>query len=135
MGRRLRLWQPGKIYNVTSRCVDRQFLFRPNHSLGNPLLREDSDPDSLETWNRLVPKPSMINIVGASIGRALEKYPVPVYFAEAQINRWSKMGPRISSSRFERNSAMEIIARARCGGFSSQRAENQGSSAPWASPL
>ena len=86
MGRRLRLWQPGKIYNVTSRCVDRQFLLKPNHMLGNPLLREDSDPDSLEPWNNLVPKPSMINIVGASIGRALEKYPVPLYFAEAQIN-------------------------------------------------
>ncbi len=86
MGKRLRLWQPGKVYNVTSRCVDRQFLLRPSHSLGNPLLREDADPDSLETWNKIVPKPSTINIVGASIGRALEKYPVPLYFAEAQIN-------------------------------------------------
>ena len=56
--------------------------------LGNPLLREDSDPDSLEPWNNLVPKPCMINIVGASIGRALEKYPVPLYAVSSSMSRF-----------------------------------------------
>ncbi len=86
MGRRLRLWEPDKIYNVSTRVVDRQFAFVPNHSTDNPLLREDSHPDSLAIWNNLVPKPSTINIIGAGIARALEQYPVPLYWVDGNIS-------------------------------------------------
>ncbi len=86
MGRRLRLWEPDKIYNVTSRCVDRIFAFKPNHHPKNILLRTDCSLDSLDLNNDLKPEPSAINIIGSSIGRALEKYPVPLYWFEGNIS-------------------------------------------------
>ena len=94
MGRRLRLWEPDKIYNLTSRCADRQFFFRPNHYRQTPLLHEISHPDSLGFGNNLVPIPSNINIIGASISRALKNYPIPIYWLDANINHGhAGMGP------------------------------------------
>jgi hypothetical protein len=86
MGRRLRLWEPEKIYDITNRCSDRRFLFRPNHNLKSPLLREDSHPESLNPRNNLIPFPSNINIIGSSIGRAMEKYPVKIHWSDGNIN-------------------------------------------------
>ena len=70
MGRRLRLWQPGFAYSSVERSVDRQFVFTPNHLPDSPLLRWDSDPRSLSPFNDLIPKPSIINIIGSSLVRA-----------------------------------------------------------------
>lgn len=86
MGRRLRLWQPHLVYSTVERTNDRQFSFKPNHLPDNPLLRWDSDPRSLDPHNRLIPKPSIINIIGSSLVRAQRNNPVELLWVEANIN-------------------------------------------------
>ena len=86
MGRRLRLWETDKIYSCTERTIDRQFLFRPDHNRHNRLLRHDCPPNALDPNNDIIPKPSVINIIGSSIVRALEKNPVDIYWFEGNIN-------------------------------------------------
>jgi len=68
------------------RCNDRAFLFKPNHRADNKLLALGCDPDSFDLKNDKHPVPSIINIVGSSIGRALEKYPVELHSFETNIN-------------------------------------------------
>ena len=60
MGRRIRIWKPGALYHVTLQCIDRMFLLKPSDEL-----------------NR---------IVGASLGRALSRYPVMLHSATTNIN-------------------------------------------------
>ena len=86
MGKRLRLWQPHYVYSTVERTTDRQFSFKPNHLPDNPLLRWDSDPRSLDPHNRLIPRPSIINIIGSSLVRAQIKNPVELLWVEGNIN-------------------------------------------------
>ena len=86
MGRRLRLWETDKIYSCTERTIDRQFLFRPDHNPRNRLLRWDCPQNALDPDNDIIPKPSIINIIGSAIVRALKKHPVDIYWFEGNIN-------------------------------------------------
>ena len=60
MSNRPRWWKAGTVYSETRRTVDRQFLLRPC--------------------------PEVRNLVGACLGRAWRKYPVTLYWCEANIN-------------------------------------------------
>jgi hypothetical protein len=86
MGNRKRLWEPGIVYSGVIRTVDRQFLLKPNHHPENSLLAMDCPPNALDPANDIIPKPSTINIIGSSVGRALEKYPVQLHWCESNIN-------------------------------------------------
>jgi len=95
MGRRLRLWEPHNIYSCTERTVDRQFLFRPDHNPHNPLLKRDCPTNALDPGNDIIPKPSIINIIGSAIVRAREKHPVDIYWFEGNINHLhNSLAPR-----------------------------------------
>lgn len=71
MGRRIRAWQPNVVYSSTARCNDRQFLLKPDHNTKHPLLAAECPPNALDVRNRHIPQPSVINIIGAAIARAL----------------------------------------------------------------
>jgi len=86
MGSRLRLIEPDVVFAGAQRCNDRAFLFRPNHRADNKQLALGCDPDSLDPKNDKHPVPSIINIIGSSIGRALEKYPIELHSFETNIN-------------------------------------------------
>ena len=60
MARRPRLWEPGTVYKDTSRTTDRLFLLKPT--------------------------PEIRDIVGSSIARALEKYPVQLHWVDFNVN-------------------------------------------------
>ncbi len=74
------------MYTSTSATVDRTFLFAPNHLSDNPLLRFDSPVSALSLDNDEIPKSSIINIVGSSIGRALEANPINIHGYECNIS-------------------------------------------------
>jgi hypothetical protein len=86
MGGRIRVWEPGVVYSGAQRCNDRTFLFKPNHRADNPLLHESCPPAALDPPNDIVPKPSTINIIGSSVARAHEMYPVDIAWWETNIN-------------------------------------------------
>jgi hypothetical protein len=86
MSGRIRLFEPGIVYNVTHRTNNRQFLFRPNHNPGHILLARDCPANALDMSNELVPKPSIINVIGSSYVRAMQKYPVDLYWTQYNIN-------------------------------------------------
>jgi len=86
LGARIRWFEPEVVYEVTARTVDRTFLFKPSHRKGSPLLRRDYPASSLRLDNPVVPKPSIINIIGSSIGRALQRTPVNIHCYESNIN-------------------------------------------------
>ena len=60
MSRRPRWYRPNGAYCETQRTTDRQFLFKPDGNISN--------------------------IIGAAAGRALEKYPVKLYWLDFNIN-------------------------------------------------
>lgn len=60
MARRPRRWKENAAYAEVKRTVDRQFLLKPI--------------------------PEVKNIIGASLGRALKRYPVKLYWAEGNVN-------------------------------------------------
>ncbi len=60
MARRPRRWKENAAYAEVKRTVDRQFLLKPT--------------------------PEIKNIIGASLGRALKKYPVKLFWAEGNVN-------------------------------------------------
>ncbi len=86
MGSRIRLFEPGIVYNVTQRTNDRCFLFKPNHHPQIPLLQADSPPHALDVNNEIIPKPSVINIIGSSLVRAMHEYPIELFWYELNIN-------------------------------------------------
>ena len=86
MGTRIRLWEPGYVYSAVSRTVDRAFLFKPNHSRDDHLLDARCHPEALRPDNDLLPAPSIIDIIGSSIARALRAHPVDLHWAESNIN-------------------------------------------------
>lgn len=86
MARKIRWLRPQYVYESVSRTVDRQFLFKPNHHPYNPLLEQSCPIESLDPRNDIIPKPSVINVIGASVGRALQKYPIRIHWFESNIN-------------------------------------------------
>jgi len=60
MGDRIRIWEPGKIFDCSQRTVDQQFLLKPTAESRN--------------------------IIGSSLGRAQEKSAVRLYWFEQNIN-------------------------------------------------
>ncbi len=82
MGCRLRLYEPFIVKSNVIRCVDRQFLLSPNHDFnGDPLLEKGCPPESLDPNNDLIPKPSIINIIGSTAARAQEITRAKVHLA------------------------------------------------------
>jgi hypothetical protein len=88
MGYRLRFFEPDFIYSAVERTVGRQFLFKPNHLPDHPLLLAGCDPRSLDPNNKLIPRPSIINIIGSSLVRAQQNtdHRVDLFWAEGNIN-------------------------------------------------
>ena len=86
MGARIRWFEPDVVYTGVSRTVDRAFLFVPNHRMDNPMLRYDCEANALSPDNELIPKPSIINIIGSSVGRALKEHPINIHAFEGNIN-------------------------------------------------
>jgi hypothetical protein len=86
MGCRIRKFDTGVVYSAAIRCNDRAFLFRPNHNPDNPLLDASCPAIALDPGNDTTPIPSVINIIGASVGRALEKHPVELHWFEANVH-------------------------------------------------
>ena len=86
MGSRLRMFEPDVPFNITLNAVDGQFLFTPNHRCDNPLLHRSCPPNALDPSNDIIPIPSVINIIGSSIGRALARNPVRIHAFESNSN-------------------------------------------------
>jgi hypothetical protein len=86
MSYRIRKFDTGVVYSAATRCNDRSFLFRPNHNPDNPLLDASCPANALDPANDITPIPSVINIIGASIGRALKNHPIPLNWYEANVD-------------------------------------------------
>jgi hypothetical protein len=86
MANRVRWVVPDRVYESTVRTVDRNFLFKPNHHPDNRLLANTSPLNALDMSNDIIPEPSIINIIGAAVGRALEKYPIRLHCFEANTS-------------------------------------------------
>ncbi len=86
MSGRTRLFEIGPIYSITQRTNDRCFLFKPNHNPDFPLLAEGCPPWALQMNNDVIPRPSVINIIGSSLVRAMEKHPIDLFCYEVSIN-------------------------------------------------
>ena len=74
------------MHSAATLCNDRQFAFRPNHDPANPLLDAGCPANALDPANDNVPVPSVINIVGASVGRALKRHALPLHWFEGNIH-------------------------------------------------
>jgi len=86
MGRRIRVWQPNTVYTATIRCSDRKFLLKPDHHPRTPLLAADCPPNAFDIRNDHIPKPSVINIIGAAVARAQQLHPIRIHWVEVNIN-------------------------------------------------
>ena len=86
MGANPRWIVPFRVYELSIRTVDRCFLFRPNHDKKHPLLDAASPPRCLSPDNDLIPESSVINIIGAAVGRAMENHPIRIHAIESNIN-------------------------------------------------
>ena len=80
------MYEPGLTYNSVSRTVDRTFLFKPNHRKDNVLLAEGCPANALDPRNRIIPVPSIINIIGSSVGRALANNPIELNWFEGNVS-------------------------------------------------
>ncbi|MCP4604566.1 MAG: hypothetical protein GY847_29265 [Proteobacteria bacterium] len=79
MARRIRVWRENKMFHATYECVDRMFLLKPSGKVNN--------------------------IIGASLGRALNKHPVRLHSVTTNINHLEivfSLGPyqQDNASRF-----------------------------------
>ena len=86
MGGRIRWVVPNRVYESTVRTVDRNFLFKPNHHPENPLLANTCPLNAFNMDNDIIPEPSIINIIGAAVGRSLEKCPIRLHCFEVNIS-------------------------------------------------
>ncbi|MCP3667298.1 MAG: hypothetical protein GY696_33195 [Gammaproteobacteria bacterium] len=86
MGSRIRLYEPGFVYSAVSGTVDRTFLLKPDHLPDNRLVSGYYLPDFLSPGEKLVPLPSIINAIGAGIGRSLKDNPINIHWFEGNIN-------------------------------------------------
>ena len=115
MGNKPRWAIPDRVYETTVRTVDRQFLFTPNHHPQNRLLANTSPLNALDMSNDIIPEPSIINIIGAAVGRALKKSPIQLHGFEASSDHLheefsAKQGQLDNITGFMR-SAHSLIAR------------------------
>ena len=69
MGRRIRLFEPHAVYSTVIRCVDRQFMLRPDHDTAHPLLAAGCPPEALDPTSPVVPVPSVVNVIGSATAR------------------------------------------------------------------
>jgi len=86
VGARIRMYEPNQVYEASIRTVDRAFLFAPNHHKSQPLIADSSPTSALDSRNNLIPEPSVVNIFGAAVGRALRRYPIAIHGFEGNIN-------------------------------------------------
>jgi hypothetical protein len=86
VGSRIRWIEPNQVYETSIRTVDRCFLFVPNHDKNNPLLAESSPPNALDPGTDIIPEPSVINTIGAAVGRALRNHPIQIHCFESNSN-------------------------------------------------
>jgi hypothetical protein len=97
---RIRRFEAGVVYSAVARCNDRQFLFRPNHNPDNPLLDASCPANALDPSNDVTPIPSVINLIGASVGRALAKHPIDLNWFEANVHHeHDGLGPADDAQR------------------------------------
>ena len=54
--------------------------------MDNPLLRHDCEANAPSRDNELIPKPSIVNIIGSSVGRAMKEHPINIHAFEGNIN-------------------------------------------------
>lgn len=85
MAHKVRWVIPYRVYEASIRTVDRQFSFKPNHRADYPLLEESCPINALDMSNDLIPDPSIINIIGAAVGRALKRFPIQIHCFECNI--------------------------------------------------
>jgi hypothetical protein len=83
---RIRWIEPNQVYETSIRTVDRCFLFVPNQRKDNLLLAGSSPQNALDPNNDIIPEPSVINIIGAAIGRALWNHPISIHCLESNTN-------------------------------------------------
>jgi len=83
---RIRRFEVGVVYSVAIRCNDREFLFKPNHDPSSPLLEAGYSYRALDPSNDLVPRQSVINLIGACLGRAQRKYPIRIHWFECNLH-------------------------------------------------
>jgi len=87
VGCRIRHWIPNTVYSAVIRCVDRQFLLKPNHDpQQHPLLAKGCPETSLRAETKTLPRPSVLNTIGAAVARAQKLHPVHVHAVEANVN-------------------------------------------------
>ena len=86
MGCRIRRFGIGVVYSVAIRANDREFLFRPNHDPAVPLLETGCSPRALDPGDDLMPRQSVINLIGACLGRALRRYPIRIHWFECNLH-------------------------------------------------
>ncbi len=94
----IRVFEPGIVYAIVIRAVDRQFVFKPDHNPRYPLLAAGCPMESFERFSKTLPDPSVINIVGAAAARAKELAEVNLHWVEANS---SHLQTGISVSRAE----------------------------------
>jgi hypothetical protein len=80
------MYEPNQVYEASIRTVDRAFLFAPNHCESQPLIADSSPPTALDSRNNLIPHPSVVNVFGAAVGRALCRFPIAIHGFEGNIN-------------------------------------------------
>jgi len=74
------------VYSMVIRCIDQQFLLKPDHNPKQPLISAGCHVDCLDSRNDLIPEPSVINIIGAAAARAQKLSPIHIHWVEANIN-------------------------------------------------
>jgi hypothetical protein len=109
MTNRIRWAIPNRVYETSIRTVDRQFLFTPNHRPENRLLANTCPPNALDMDNDIIPEPSIINIIGSAIGRALEKYPIQIHGFEASIDHLHEMFSALLKQLSNFNGFMQCV--------------------------
>ena len=86
MARRIRFYEPGRVYSAVIRCVDQQFLMRPDHDPKHPLLQTGCPHNALDTSNDITPAPSIIDVIGVAVAAALAQFPINIHWVEGNID-------------------------------------------------
>ena len=82
----IRILKPGRVYELTHTLVDCEFSFRPDQRRDHALLHEDCPANALDLENKLIPEPSLLNIIGYAFARAAELAPVRIHSVELNVN-------------------------------------------------
>ncbi|MDJ0763443.1 MAG: hypothetical protein QNJ97_10680 [Myxococcota bacterium] len=86
MGRRIRAFEPHKVYAVVIRTVDQQFLFKPDHDPKHPLLTAGCPVEAFNRFHQKIPDPSIIDVIGSAAARANVLAPIQIHWVESNIN-------------------------------------------------